>query len=550
MKMIRYADDFVILVHGTRDDARALRAEVGRVLAPMGLRLSADKTRLTHIEEGFEFLGWRIQRRKKKGTRGTTRVYTYPSKKSLASIIDRIRILTRRTAHRTLADLLRRLNPAIRGWCAYFQHGVSKRTFCYVDNFAFRRILGWLYKRHPRLNKHTVNRRFLPGWRIRDDGIEFFRACRVPVTRYRYRGTRIPSPRGGERHGITRVESRMRRNAHVRFGGRPAETHPRKRGQGAAGRPYTHVPTWSGFCCTAFVTGPVRDGRIVGRGHQHAHGAPTTRPAPWSRRSGRASTATAVISRAWSTTATTDPSHLSIAYTGRLVDEGTGRLGRKPWGPPTQAPPPRPRASPLQARGPFWRDGPWKDRDDPRDRHRPMGEPAQPHPTPPRQPRRPVTRRRRTPLPSKPHHRRRGTRHGITNPPQNPGRSSSQCPDGRGSGPQRPRAGPGPREASRTGWTISTCFLPLMVRVRLIRGHLGGAGEVHPPGGLDGLVGASHPPPVGAVGDGRGRGVLPGRVLERLVRTGLVVLDRQRVVGAPGDDPLGGAHLGAPWRRR
>jgi len=194
MKMIRYADDFVILVHGTRDDARALRAEVGRVLAPMGLRLSADKTRLTHIEEGFEFLGWRIQRRKKKGTRGTTRVYTYPSKKSLASIIDRIRILTRRTAHRTLADLLRRLNPAIRGWCAYFQHGVSKRTFCYVDNFAFRRILGWLYKRHPRLNKHTVNRRFLPGWRIRDDGIEFFRACRVPVTRYRYRGTRIPSP--------------------------------------------------------------------------------------------------------------------------------------------------------------------------------------------------------------------------------------------------------------------------------------------------------------------------------------------------------------------
>ena len=78
MKMIRYADDFVILVHGTRDDARALRAEVGRVLAPMGLRLSADKTRLTHIEEGFEFLGWRIQRRKKKGTRGTTRALHLP----------------------------------------------------------------------------------------------------------------------------------------------------------------------------------------------------------------------------------------------------------------------------------------------------------------------------------------------------------------------------------------------------------------------------------------------------------------------------------------
>ena len=65
----------------------------------------------------------------------------------------------------------------------------------------------------------------------------------------------------------------MRRNAHVRFGGRPAETHPRKRGQGAAGRPYTYVPTWSGFCCTAFVTGPVLppDRRL---GHQQPHGAP------------------------------------------------------------------------------------------------------------------------------------------------------------------------------------------------------------------------------------------------------------------------------------
>ena len=80
--------------------------------------------------------------------------------------------------------------------------------------------------------------------------------------------------------------------------------------------------------------------------------------------------------------------------------------------------------------------------------------------------------------------------------------------------------------------------------------HLGGAGEVHPLGGLDDLEGAPHPPPVGAVGDGRGRDVLPGRVLERLVQTGLVALDRQRVVGAVTADPLGGAPAGAPWRRR
>ena len=194
MKLIRYADDFVVLVHGSRVDVEALWGEVAEVLAPMGLRLSAEKTRVTHIGEGFDFLGWRIQRRKKKGTSGQTQVYTYPSKKSLASIKAKIRVLTRRAAHRTLTDLLRRINPVIRGWCAYFQHGVSKATFSYLDHFAFWRIVGWLNKRHPKLNKHTVVRRFLPRWEIRSEGIEFFRAWQVPVTRYRYRGTRIPAP--------------------------------------------------------------------------------------------------------------------------------------------------------------------------------------------------------------------------------------------------------------------------------------------------------------------------------------------------------------------
>jgi RNA-directed DNA polymerase len=193
MKLIRYADDFVALVHGPRADAESLFGEVAQVLTPMGLRLSEEKTHLTQIEDGFDFLGWRIQRRTWRGRGGVKQtVYTYPSKKSLASIKAKIRTLTRRKAHRTLADLLRRLNPAIRGWCVYFQHGVSKRTFSYVDHFAFWRIVGWLKKRHPKLNTHTVIHRHLPGWQIKADGIEFFRAPTVPVTRYR--GARIPNP--------------------------------------------------------------------------------------------------------------------------------------------------------------------------------------------------------------------------------------------------------------------------------------------------------------------------------------------------------------------
>ena len=113
-RLVRYADDFVVMVGGTRDDAEALWDEVNAVLAPMGLRLSDEKTRVCHMDEGFDFLGFRIQRRPKPGT-NQWHVYTYPSKRSLQAIKDKIRKLTRRRYHRTLADLLARLNPVLAG---------------------------------------------------------------------------------------------------------------------------------------------------------------------------------------------------------------------------------------------------------------------------------------------------------------------------------------------------------------------------------------------------------------------------------------------------
>jgi RNA-directed DNA polymerase len=194
MRLVRYADDFVVLLAGRRADAEALWDEVGAVLAPMGLRLSVEKTRVCHIDEGFDFLGWRIQRRPWRSRTGKWAVYTYPSKKAVASMVGKVRTLTRRAKHRTLADLLRRLNPVLRGWCNYFRHGVSSRTFGYVDHFAFWRIVGWLRKRHVGLNMHTLVRRFLPGWQIRAGGIDLFRPSSVVIVRYRYRGTKIPTP--------------------------------------------------------------------------------------------------------------------------------------------------------------------------------------------------------------------------------------------------------------------------------------------------------------------------------------------------------------------
>jgi RNA-directed DNA polymerase len=192
-RLVRYADDFVVLVAGTEAHTADLREEVAAVLAPMGLRLSEAKTRVGHIDEGFDFLGFRIQRRRKRGTDQRV-VYTYPAKKALASIVDRVRALTRRSSHPTLAVLLRQLNPVLQGWCTYFRYGVSKATFGYLDQYTWHRVVHWIRKRHNRTKWAVLLRRYLPGWRPTEDGVTLFAPQQVTVNRYRYRATNIPTP--------------------------------------------------------------------------------------------------------------------------------------------------------------------------------------------------------------------------------------------------------------------------------------------------------------------------------------------------------------------
>ena len=138
-------------------------------------------------------MGFRIQRRRKRGT--TKRVvYTYPSKKALASIVARVRALTSRTAHPSLAVLLRQLNPVLRGWCTYFRYGVSKATFGYLNQYTWHRVVRWLRKRHPRTKMAVLIRRYLPGWQPTEGGVKMFDPQKVTVSRYRYRANNIPAP--------------------------------------------------------------------------------------------------------------------------------------------------------------------------------------------------------------------------------------------------------------------------------------------------------------------------------------------------------------------
>jgi RNA-directed DNA polymerase len=119
------------MVSGTREQTEALRDDVAAVLAPIGLRLSEEKTKVVHIDEGFDFLGFRIQRQVKEGS-SKCFVYTWPSKKALASITATVKAITKQGTNQPLSALLAQLNWALRGWTNYFRHGVSKATFAYL----------------------------------------------------------------------------------------------------------------------------------------------------------------------------------------------------------------------------------------------------------------------------------------------------------------------------------------------------------------------------------------------------------------------------------
>src|SRR6266480_2750723 len=109
-RLSRYADDWCLVVRGTRADAETLRGEAAAVLSTMGLRLSPEKTLITHIDEGLNFLGWRIQRHRKKGT-DRHYVYVYPAKKALSAIKDKVRALCRQDVNLPLEVLLYRMRP-------------------------------------------------------------------------------------------------------------------------------------------------------------------------------------------------------------------------------------------------------------------------------------------------------------------------------------------------------------------------------------------------------------------------------------------------------
>ncbi|MER7728881.1 reverse transcriptase domain-containing protein [Streptomyces sp. NPDC096323] len=195
-KVCRYADDFVVLVHGSSDDVEKLQHEITEVLEPLGLRLSPAKTRIVHMSEAFDFLGFRIQWKHKRGT-DKWYVYTFIADRPIRSLKDRIRALTSRKSQQNPREVLVRINLIMRGWVNYFRHAVCKHTLSNLANFVWWRMVKWMQTLHRWKWKDV--RRWLKApdgsWKpISADGVELFDMAAVPVTRYRYRGNRIPNP--------------------------------------------------------------------------------------------------------------------------------------------------------------------------------------------------------------------------------------------------------------------------------------------------------------------------------------------------------------------
>jgi RNA-directed DNA polymerase len=195
-RLVRYADDFVVLINGAQKDTEALREDVTQVLASMGLRLSPAKTRVSSLGDGFDFLGFHIQWRRKRGT-DKWYVYTFIADRPIRSVKAKIRALTNRKSQQDLGHVLAGLNRIMRGWANYFRHAIAKRSFGALAHFVWWRVIRMLMVRH-RWRWKDVR-----GWLTTPDGrwrqpaageIELFDMAKVPVTRYRWRGSKIPNP--------------------------------------------------------------------------------------------------------------------------------------------------------------------------------------------------------------------------------------------------------------------------------------------------------------------------------------------------------------------
>ncbi|MBR6910429.1 MAG: group II intron reverse transcriptase/maturase [Candidatus Methanomethylophilaceae archaeon] len=180
--LTRYADDFVVVVPN-EEMAHKVKELLTEFLAERGLELSLEKTLVTHIDDGFDFLGFNL--RKYSG-----KMIIKPSKKSFQGIKEKLRSVILGYGKAVSQDeLITRLNPAITGWCNYFNKVCSKKTFSALHNYLFLVLRQWAHRRHSRSNPNWVIGRYwhkvgVNEYVFSSDALKLVSPKEIPIRRH------------------------------------------------------------------------------------------------------------------------------------------------------------------------------------------------------------------------------------------------------------------------------------------------------------------------------------------------------------------------------
>ena len=153
-QLTRYADDWVVTCKSAAEARAAINA-AGRILKQLGVELHPQKTRIVHVQYGFEFLGYKIKRGKKlylPATKIRSRarsggLYAYPRDKSIRRFKDEVRQRTKRRVPLATEQLIEALNPLLRGWGEYYKRAHVRKLFNQLDRWIVRRIWSHRFKR-------------------------------------------------------------------------------------------------------------------------------------------------------------------------------------------------------------------------------------------------------------------------------------------------------------------------------------------------------------------------------------------------------------------
>ncbi|MCO6011761.1 group II intron reverse transcriptase/maturase [Actinoallomurus purpureus] len=150
--LIRYADDFVVLCH-EKEEAEAVRERLGTWLAPRGLGFNSGKTKVVHLNEGFDFLGFNVRRY-------DGQLLIKPSRAAIKKIKERLRAEAKALRGSNATALIAKLSPIIRGWAAYYRVAVSSKIFSSLDTYVWRLTFKWARFTHPKKSRTWVVNRY------------------------------------------------------------------------------------------------------------------------------------------------------------------------------------------------------------------------------------------------------------------------------------------------------------------------------------------------------------------------------------------------------